>query len=59
LPDPVDSSAAVSEIEYAVSKMLPYDEFSAAKHKEARKKIETIATIALGSNAFKEKTLKG
>jgi TetR/AcrR family transcriptional repressor of bet genes len=58
LPDPVETSAAVSEMEYAISKLLPFDEISAAKHKEARKKIETIADIALGSKAFKEKSLQ-
>lgn len=57
-PDPVDASGAVSQMEYAVSKLLPYDEISAAKHKEARKKIETIAAIALGSKAFKEKSIQ-
>lgn len=58
LPDTITSSEALSEIEYAVSKLLPYDEISAARHREARKKIETIASIALGSKAFKEKTLQ-
>jgi TetR/AcrR family transcriptional repressor of bet genes len=58
LPQPVSSSAAISEMEYAVSKLLPYDEISAAKHKEARKKIETVADIALGSKAFKERSLQ-
>jgi len=57
-PDPVDSTAAVSEMEYAISKLLPYDEASAAKHKDARAKIETIASIALGSRAFKERSLQ-
>lgn len=58
LPDPVETSAAVSEMEFAVSKMLPYDAISAAKHQEARKKIETIAGIALGSKAFKDRSLQ-
>lgn len=58
LPEPLTSSAAISELEYAISKLLPYDEISATKHREARKKIETIADIALGSNAFKEKSLQ-
>ena len=58
LPEPLTSSAAISELEYAISKLLPYDEISATKHREARKKIETIADIALGSKAFKEKSLQ-
>ena len=57
-PDPIETSAAVSEMEYAISKLLPYDAISAAKHQEARKKIETIAGIALGSKAFKDKALQ-
>ena len=59
LPGSVESKVAVSEMEYAISKLLPFDEVSAAKHKDARKKIETIADIALGSNAFKQKSLQG
>ena len=58
LPDPVDSAAAVSEMEFAISRLLPFDEVSAAKHKDARAKIETIASIALGSRAFKERSLQ-
>ena len=58
LPDPVETSTAVSEMEYAISKLLPYDGISSEKHKEARKKIETIAGIVLGSKAFKEKSLQ-
>jgi TetR/AcrR family transcriptional repressor of bet genes len=45
-------------MEFTISKMLPYDEVSAARHKEARKKIETVADIALGSKIFKEKFLR-
>lgn len=59
LPDPVESGVAVTEMEFAISKLLPFDDVSAAKHKEARKKIETIASIALGSSAFKEKSFQG
>ena len=58
LPTSLSSNEAISEMEYAVAKLLPYDEISAAKHKDARKKIETIADIALGSKAFKEKSLQ-
>lgn len=55
LPQPVKTDIAISEMEFAIAKMLPFDKISAAKHKNARKKIEAIADIALGSKAFKEK----
>ena len=58
LPTPVEPDVAVSEIEFAISKMLPFDEISAVKHKNARKKIEQIAQIALGSKAFKDKAMQ-
>ena len=58
LPHPVETNMAISEMQFAIEKMLPFDEISAAKHKEARKKIEAIADIALGSKAFKEKFLR-
>ena len=58
LPQIIDTSTAISEMEFTISKMLPYDEVSAARHKEARKKIETVADIALGSKIFKEKFLR-
>lgn len=53
----IESKVAISEMEYAISKYLPNDEISAAKHKKARTKMETIAEIALGSRAFKEKSV--
>ena len=53
----IESKAAISEREYAMSKFLPNDEIRAAKHKKARSKMETIAAIALGSKAFKEKSV--
>ena len=58
LPQIIDTSTAISEMEFTISQMLPYDEVSAARHKEARKKIETVADIALGSKIFKEKFLR-
>ena len=58
LPDPVETNMAVCEMEFAIAKMLPFDEISTAKHKDARKKIEAIADIALGSKAFQEKSLR-
>lgn len=56
--EPVESSVAISEMEYAVSKLLPYDKVSADRHREARKKMGSIADIALGSKAFSEKSLQ-
>ena len=56
-PHPMKSIEAISEMEYAVLKLLPCDKTSTAKHFEARNKIESIAEIALGSKAFKEKSL--
>ena len=53
----VDSEKAVSEMEYAILKMLPNDKASIAKHHEARQKITSIANIALGSKAYKEKSM--
>jgi TetR/AcrR family transcriptional repressor of bet genes len=58
LTEPVDSEKAISEMEYAIQKLLPNDADSALKHKNARKKMETIASIALGSNAFQEKSIQ-
>jgi len=52
--NPVISEKAISEMEYAILKMLPSDKESVAKHREARQKIENIV---LGSKAYKEKTL--
>jgi TetR/AcrR family transcriptional repressor of bet genes len=58
LPHPVETNMAISEMQFAIEKMLPMDEISATKHKEARKKIRAVADIALGSKAFKEKFLR-
>jgi TetR/AcrR family transcriptional repressor of bet genes len=35
---PVESSAAISDIEFALSKLVPFDEVSTLKHHNARKK---------------------
>lgn len=55
--EPVDSTQAISDMEYALMKFLPDDAESLRKHKEARSKIENVASIALGSRAFQERTL--
>src|SRR6056297_1714610 len=55
--EPVDSNEAISDIEYALMKLVPNDPESVRKHKDARTKIESIARIALGSKAFQEKAL--
>ena len=54
----VSSSNAISEMEYAINKLLPNDAISIEKHKAARNKIETVASISLSSKAFREQTLK-
>lgn len=54
----VDSNSAISEMEYAVIKLLPNDTISLEKHRVARKKIETVASISLSSKAFQEQTLE-
>ena len=56
--EPVESSAAISDIEFALSKLVPFDEISTLKHHNARKKIEGIAKIVLGSKAFKERSYR-
>ncbi|MFT5503985.1 MAG: TetR/AcrR family bet gene transcriptional repressor [Gammaproteobacteria bacterium] len=59
LTKPVDGKTAISELEYAILNMLPSDEISTQKHKEARQKIENIAKIALGSKAYLDKSFYG
>ena len=54
---PVVSEKAISEMKYAILRMLPSDEESVKKHNEARQKIENIANIVLGSKVYKEKSL--
>jgi TetR/AcrR family transcriptional repressor of bet genes len=56
--EPVESSAAISDIEFALSKLVPFDEVSKVTHHNARKKIEGIAKIVLGSKAFKERSYR-
>jgi TetR/AcrR family transcriptional repressor of bet genes len=45
-------------MEFALSKLVPFDEVSALKHHNARKKIEGMAKIVLGSKAFKERSYR-
>lgn len=54
----LSSHAAIDEMEYAILKLLPNDKQSIRQHRQARKKIEQVAVIALGSNAYKEKTMQ-
>jgi|TARA_B110000977_G_scaffold172223_1_gene224458 TetR/AcrR family transcriptional repressor of bet genes len=53
----VDSEKAISEMEYAILNMLPNNKTSIEMHHEARQKITSIANIALGSKAYKEKSM--
>ncbi|MEM7068761.1 MAG: transcriptional regulator BetI [Pseudomonadota bacterium] len=54
----IDSSIAISEMEYAISKMLPNDSISVKKHQDAKRRMETIASLVLNSKAFQEKSLQ-
>ena len=56
--EPIESSTAISDMEFALSKLVPFDEVSALKHHNARKKIEGRAKIVLGSKAFKERSYR-
>ena len=56
--EPIESSTAISDMEFALSKLVPFDEVSALKHHNARKKIEEMAKIVLGSKAFKERSYR-
>jgi len=54
----VSSNNAISEMEYAINKLLPSDAMDVEKHKAARNKIETVASISLSSKAFQKQTLE-
>jgi len=54
----LSSHAAIDEMEYAILKLLPNDKHNIKQHRNAREKIEHIAEIALGSNAYHEKTMQ-
>ena len=38
--EPIESRTAISDMEFALFKLVPFDEVSAVKHQNARKKIE-------------------
>ncbi len=50
-----DSDVAISEMEFAILKTIPSDPISLSRHKQARAKIQGIANILLGSDAYREK----
>lgn len=50
-----DSDIAISEMEFAILKILPNDPASLSRHNQARAKIQGVADILLGSNAYREK----
>ena len=56
--EPIESGTAISDMEFALSKLVPFDEVNALKHHNARKKIEGMAKIVLGSKAFKERSYR-
>ena len=51
----LSGTAAISEMEYAILKMLPNDKASISEHKLARQKIEDVAKILFSSKAYREK----
>lgn len=53
-PDQISSDAAISEIEFAVSKLLPGVGADGDWHCKALERVKTVATIVLGSRAFRE-----
>ncbi|OED36158.1 TetR family transcriptional regulator [Chromatiales bacterium (ex Bugula neritina AB1)] len=53
--EPLTSAAAISDMEYAILNLLPADTESTARHHEARRKMENVGSILLGSKAYKEK----
>lgn len=57
-PEPLASQTAISEIEYAILKLLPSNKQSIAKHAAARQKMENVAGILLTSKAYKEQALQ-
>lgn len=54
----VESSSAINEMEYAIHQLLSSDTDGAIKHKQALEKMIAVARIALGSNAFQEKSMQ-
>ncbi len=54
----LSSKAAIDEMEFALLKLLPSDEGSVRQHRQARKKIEKVAGIALGSRAYQDRVLQ-
>ena len=53
----LSSEAAIDEMEYAILKLMPGDEEHVRQHRQARLKIEKVATIALGSKAYKDNVM--
>ncbi len=56
--EPLTSANAISDMEYAVLKLLPNDKQSVARHNEARQKMENVASILLGSKAYTNQTFR-
>ncbi|MCR9152177.1 MAG: transcriptional regulator BetI [Rhodobacteraceae bacterium] len=55
--EPLDGERAICDLECALMKFLPVDDESARQHRAARRKIENVARIALGTRAFLEKAM--
>ncbi len=54
----LDSVRAIDDLEHALIKFLSADEFNIRLHREARKKLENVAQIALGTKAFRNISIK-
>ena len=55
--EPLDGARAIGDLEYQLMRCLPTDDESLRQHRAARKKIENVARIALGTRAFLENAM--
>lgn len=53
--DQISSDAAIPGIEFAVSKLLPFEAADADRHREALKKVKTVTTVLLGSRVIRDR----
>ena len=56
---PVNSKSAISEMDFAILKALNCNSKSIEKHRQAKQKIETIASISFGSKLYQQEALLG
>lgn len=53
----LDGARAIDDLEFELMKFLPMDAESIRRHRAARKKLENVARIALGTRAFLENSM--